>query len=79
MINVASYTSEIKSKTATAKPAFRKKKGIFVIKLAFNLTKKSVKCYIWIIKLYGASESRSEITGKLEKNEEDRLDRSCEK
>ena len=54
MINVASYAGEIKSKTAMAKPAFRKKKAHFVIKLAFDLMKKPVKCYIWSITLYGA-------------------------
>jgi hypothetical protein len=66
-----------------AKPAFRRKKGLSVFKLAFDLTKKPVKCYTRNVTLYGA-ESRSEITRKfrnmvLEKDGEDRLDRSCEK
>jgi len=71
------------------KAAFNKKKTLFISKLDVNLRKKLVKCYIWSMALCGAetwdaSGSRSEIPGKfldvvLEKDEEDQLDRSCEK
>jgi hypothetical protein len=45
---------EIKSGIATAKAAFNKKKNPFTSKLDLNLRKKSVKCYIWSVALYGA-------------------------
>jgi len=37
-------TCEIKSRTATAKAAFNKKKNLFTSKLDLNLRKKLVKC-----------------------------------
>jgi hypothetical protein len=52
--NDARCTREIKSRTAVAKAAFNKKKTLFTSKLALNLRKKLVKCYIWSIALYGA-------------------------
>jgi hypothetical protein len=47
-------TCEIKSRIATAKAAFNKKKTLFTSKLDLNLRKKLVKCYIWSMDLYGA-------------------------
>jgi len=37
-----------------AKALFNKKKTLFTSKLALNLRKKLVKCYIWSMALYGA-------------------------
>ena len=37
-----------------AKPAFSKKKTLFISKLDLNLRKKLIKCYIWSMALYGA-------------------------
>jgi hypothetical protein len=37
-----------------AKTAFNRKKTLFTSKLDLELRKKSVKCYIWSIALYGA-------------------------
>jgi hypothetical protein len=37
-----------------AKAAFNKVKTLFTSKLDLELRKKLVKCYIWIIALYGA-------------------------
>jgi hypothetical protein len=45
---------EIKPRIATEKAAFNKKKTLFASKLALELRKKLVKCYIWSIALYGA-------------------------
>jgi len=47
-------TCEIKSRIATAKAAFSKKKTFFTSKLDLNLRKKLVKCYIWSMALNGA-------------------------
>jgi hypothetical protein len=47
---------EIKSRIATAKAAFNKKKTLFASKLDLNLRKKLVKCYIWSMALYGAEK-----------------------
>jgi hypothetical protein len=44
----------MKSRIATAKAAFNKKKTLFASKLDLNLRKKLVKCYIWSIALYGS-------------------------
>ena len=44
---------EIKSRIAMTKAAFNKK-TLFTSKLDLNLRKKLVKCYIWIMALYGA-------------------------
>jgi hypothetical protein len=52
IINDARCTHEIKSRVAMAKAAFNKKKALFTSKLALNLRKKLVKCYIWSITLY---------------------------
>jgi hypothetical protein len=52
--NDARCTREIKSRIAMAKAAFNKKKTLFTSKLDLNFRKKLVKCYIWIIALYGA-------------------------
>ena len=45
---------EIKSRIATAKAAFNKKKTLFTSILDLNLKKKLVKCYIWSMAFYGA-------------------------
>ena len=37
-----------------AKAAFNNKKNLFTSKLDLNLRKKLVKCYVWIMALYGA-------------------------
>jgi len=64
------------------------KKTLFTSKLHSNLRKKLVNCYIWSRNLQvpemDTSESRSGIPGKfwnvvMEKDEEDQLDRPCEK
>jgi hypothetical protein len=47
MINYAICTCEIKSRIATAKAAFNKKKMLFTSILDLNLREKLVKCYIW--------------------------------
>jgi hypothetical protein len=52
--NDARCTCEIKSRIATAKAAFNRKKIFFTSKLDLNLRKKPVKCYIWSITFYGA-------------------------
>jgi hypothetical protein len=52
--NAATCTREIKSRLALAKAALNKKKTFFASKLDLNLRRKLVKCYIWIIRLYGA-------------------------
>jgi len=44
---------EIKSRIAMAKAPFSKKKNLFTSKLAVNLRKKLMKCYVWSIALYG--------------------------
>ena len=84
----ARCTRRVKSRTAMAKAAFKKKKNLFTSKLDLNLRKKLVKCYTWSIALYGAEtwtlrKSGSEIPGKfrkvvLEKDGVDQLHRSCE-
>jgi len=45
---------EIKSRIAMAKAAFSKKRDVFTSTLDLELRKKLVKCYIWIITLYGS-------------------------
>src|SRR5215510_6926881 len=47
-------TCEIKSRIAMAKAAFNKKKNVFTSKLDLNVRKKLVKCYVWVMALYGA-------------------------
>jgi hypothetical protein len=54
--NDARCTREIKSRIATAKAAFNKKKILFASKLDLNLRKKLVKCYIWSKALCGAEK-----------------------
>ena len=45
---------EIKCKIAMAKAAVNKKRTLFTSTLDLELRKKLVKCYVWIIALYGA-------------------------
>ena len=45
---------EIKCRIAMAKAAFNKKRTLFTSTLDLELRKKLVKCYVWIIALYGA-------------------------
>jgi hypothetical protein len=47
-------TREIKSRVSMTKASFTMKKALFASKLDLNLRKKTVKCYIWSIALYGA-------------------------
>jgi hypothetical protein len=47
-------TCEIKSRIATAKAAFNKKRALFTSKMDLEMRKKLVKCYTWSIALYGA-------------------------
>jgi hypothetical protein len=43
IINYARYTREVKSRIATAKPAFSKKKAIITARFDLNLRKKTNK------------------------------------
>ena len=52
--NDGRFTCEIKSRIATAKAAFNKKKTHSSSRLDLNLRKKLVKYYTWSITLYGA-------------------------
>ena len=57
LTNIGRCTCEIKCRTAMTKAAFKKKKKkktLFTSILDLNLRKDLVKCYIWIIALYGA-------------------------
>ena len=55
LTNDGRCTCEIKSRSAMAKAAFNKKRALFTTStLGLKLRKKSVKCYIWSIDLYGA-------------------------
>ena len=56
-INDGRCTHEIKSRIATAKVAFNKKKTLFTSKLNLDLRKKLVKCYIWYFNPIGAHPS----------------------
>jgi hypothetical protein len=49
--NYSRCTSDIKSRNATVKAAFNKKKTLFTSKLDLNLRIKLVKCYIWSMAL----------------------------
>ena len=51
--NGARCTQEIKFRIDMANAAFNKKKTLFTSKLDLKIRKKVVKCYIWIIALYG--------------------------
>ena len=82
--NDARYTCDIKSMIVMAKAAFNRKKTFITSKMeetseVLHFEHSTVWC--WNL---DTSESRSEILGKflnvvLEKDGEDRLDRSCEK
>ena len=86
--NDAICTREIKSRVAMAQAAFCKKKALFTRKFDLSLRKKLPKCYIWSAELYGAETrtlrkvDRKYLEGLemwcLEKDGEDRLDRSFE-
>ena len=54
LTNDGRCTREIKSRIATVKAAFSKKKTLFTSKLDLNLRKILIKCYIWSMALYGA-------------------------
>ena len=54
LTNDGRCTCEIKSRIATAKAAFNKKKTLLTSKFDLNLRKKLVKCYIWSMAFYGA-------------------------
>jgi hypothetical protein len=54
LTNYGRCTCEIKSRIAMAKAAFNKKRALFTSKMDLELRKKLLKCYIWIIALYGA-------------------------
>jgi hypothetical protein len=45
--NDAGCAGDIKSRIATAKAAFYKKKALFTRKLGLHLRKKLIKCYMW--------------------------------
>jgi len=64
MINYARCTCEIKSRIATAKAAFKKKKVLFTSILDLNLRNKLVKCYIWSIALYDAETQTLQKVGQ---------------
>jgi hypothetical protein len=52
--NDGGCTCENKSRVATAKAAFNKKRALFTSTLDLILRKKLVKCYIWSMALYAA-------------------------
>jgi len=54
LTNDGRCTCEIKCRIAMAKAAFNKKRTLFTSTLDLELRKKLVKCYVWIIALYGA-------------------------
>jgi len=54
LTNDGRCTCEIKCRIAMAKAAFNKKRTLFTSTLDLELRKKLMKCYIWIIALYGA-------------------------
>jgi len=56
LINDGRCTCEIKSRIATAKHAFNKKRTLFTSTFYLNLRKKQIKCYIWSMALYGAEK-----------------------
>jgi hypothetical protein len=62
--NVARRTRELQSGIAMAKTALNKG-TLFTSKLALNLWKKSVKCYIWNIAFYGVG---TRLTKKADRN-----------
>jgi hypothetical protein len=64
MINYVRCTCEIKSRIATAKAAFNRKKVLFTSILDLNLRKKLVKCYIWSIALYDAETQTLQKVGQ---------------
>jgi hypothetical protein len=47
-------TCDIKSRIATARAAFNKKRALITGKMDLELSKKLVKCCIWSIGLYSA-------------------------
>jgi len=57
--NDATCMGEIKSRIATAKAAFTKKKDLFTRKFDLNLKKKLIQCYMWSIAKYGTGTSGS--------------------
>jgi hypothetical protein len=54
LTNNGKCTCEIKSRIAMAKAAFTKTRVLFTSKMNFDLMKKPVKRYTWVIALYGA-------------------------
>jgi len=54
LTNDGKCNCEIKSRFVMANVAFDKKRAIFTSTLELEWRKKLVKCYIWIIALYGA-------------------------
>jgi hypothetical protein len=54
LTNDGRCTYEIKCRIAMAKAAFNKKMILFTSTLDLELRKKLVKCFVWIIALYGA-------------------------
>jgi hypothetical protein len=54
LTNDRRYICEIKSRIAMAKAAFNKNRALVTNKMDIQLRKKVVKCYIWIVALYGA-------------------------
>jgi hypothetical protein len=54
LTNYGRSNCEIKSRIATAKATFNKKRVLFTSKMDLELRKKLVKCYICSITLYGA-------------------------
>ena len=54
LLNDGKCTCEIKCRIVMVKAAFNKKRTLFTSTLDLELRKKLVKCYVWIIALYGA-------------------------
>ena len=62
--NNMNYCQEIKQRIAMAKEAFYRKRSIFCEPLEKKQRKRQVKCYVWIVVLYGAE------TWTLRRNEQ---------
>jgi hypothetical protein len=82
--NDAKCGREIKSRIATAKVAFFKKKSILISKLYLSLRKKPMKCCICCIHLYGAVRKIDQNYLRnfkmcLEEDGHDKVNLSCEK
>jgi hypothetical protein len=87
--NAGRCIREIKYRFVMAKAAFNKNKTLFTNKWDFSLRKKLVKCYnlskalydaeTWTLRKVDQKFQNTFLNVMLEKDGEDKLDRSCEK